>query len=223
MEGDARETIPTLEGPFDLLFLDATKGEYRDYLELAEPLLAPRALLAVDNVLMSGKVADPAAEGHWSEEQLETQRAFNAALVRGGDWRASVLPVGDGVLVGQPALGGLGRRLRGGRLAAGRHDLGRLLAGALGGSPPPGTATVSFSSVIGSGSRGGCDPLRGVVGHAQHVVGQLAHLLQQPRPLLPDAPVVLVELDHARLGLGHGDLGLALGALEPALGLRARP
>ena len=99
VEGDARETIPTLEGPFDLLFLDATKGEYRDYLELAGPLLAPRALLAVDNVLMSGKVADPGAQGHWSEEQLETQRAFNASLVESTEWRASVLPVGDGVLV----------------------------------------------------------------------------------------------------------------------------
>lgn len=103
VEGDARETIPTLAGPFDVLFLDATKGEYRDYLELAEPLLAPRALLAVDNVLMSGKVADPDAEGHWSEDALETQRAFNQELVRGTAWRASVLPVGDGVLLaGRP-------------------------------------------------------------------------------------------------------------------------
>ena len=99
VEGDARETIAGLEGPFDFLFLDATKGEYRDYLELAGPLLARRALLAVDNVLMSGKVADPDAPGHWTEEALETQRAFNADVVRGGEWRASVLPVGDGVLL----------------------------------------------------------------------------------------------------------------------------
>src|SRR3954451_15035100 len=35
VEGDARETIPSLEGPFDLLFVDGTKVEYRDYLELA--------------------------------------------------------------------------------------------------------------------------------------------------------------------------------------------
>jgi len=99
VEGDARQTIAALDGPFDFLFLDATKGEYRDYLELAEPLLAPRALLAVDNVLMSGKVADPDAEGHWSEEALAGQRDFNAAVMGGGEWRASVLPVGDGVLV----------------------------------------------------------------------------------------------------------------------------
>jgi predicted O-methyltransferase YrrM len=99
VEGDARETIPRLEAPFDFLFLDATKGEYRTYLELAEPLLSGRAVLAVDNVLMSGQVADPAGGGRWSDEAVEGQRAFNAALLAGEDWRASVLPVGDGVLV----------------------------------------------------------------------------------------------------------------------------
>src|SRR3954447_16341194 len=45
VEGDARETIPTLDGPFDLLFVDGTKVEYPKYLELAEPKLSDRALL----------------------------------------------------------------------------------------------------------------------------------------------------------------------------------
>src|SRR4051795_11795016 len=40
VEGDARETIPSLEGPFDLLFVDGTKVEYRDYLALARPKLS---------------------------------------------------------------------------------------------------------------------------------------------------------------------------------------
>ena len=48
-----------LEGPFDLLFVDASKGEYARYIELAEPLLSERALLVVDNLLMSGEVALP--------------------------------------------------------------------------------------------------------------------------------------------------------------------
>jgi predicted O-methyltransferase YrrM len=99
VEGDARETISGLAGPFDLLFLDATKGEYRTYLDLAEPLLSERAVLAVDNVLMSGQVADPQGEGRWGADAVEAQRAFNAALLASDDWRASVLPVGDGVLV----------------------------------------------------------------------------------------------------------------------------
>ncbi|CAN5518087.1 O-methyltransferase [soil metagenome] len=99
VEGDAHATIPGLEGPFGLLFLDATKGEYGDYLELAEPLLAPRALLVVDNLLMSGDVADPDAGGsaRWPLETVEAGRAFNQALLRSQRWRGAVLPVGDGV------------------------------------------------------------------------------------------------------------------------------
>jgi hypothetical protein len=49
--GDARDTIPGLSGPLDLLFVDAVKGQYREYLELAESLLAERAVLVIDNLL----------------------------------------------------------------------------------------------------------------------------------------------------------------------------
>lgn len=96
VEGDARETLPGLEGPFDMLFLDATKGEYRDYLELAEPKLTDRALLVVDNLLMSGAVAG-GEPTHWPAETVEAGRAFNEALLRSEHWRGAVLPVGDGV------------------------------------------------------------------------------------------------------------------------------
>jgi predicted O-methyltransferase YrrM len=99
VEGDANQTIPALEGPFDLLFLDATKGEYRAYLELAEPKLSDRALLVVDNLLMSGDVAAPdgGGSGRWPRETVEAGRAFNAMLASSGLWRGAVLPVGDGV------------------------------------------------------------------------------------------------------------------------------
>lgn len=98
VEGDARETIPAVEGPFDLLFLDATKGEYREYLELAEPKLSGRALLVVDNLLMSGEIAlDDGGSTEWPRETLEAGRAFNRALLAGDRWLGGVLPVGDGV------------------------------------------------------------------------------------------------------------------------------
>ena len=97
-EGDARETIPTLEGPFDLLFVDATKGEYARYIELAEPLLGERAVLVVDNLLMSGEVA--LAEGdpvQWGERSLAAARELNLELTTASRWLGSVLPVGDGL------------------------------------------------------------------------------------------------------------------------------
>ena len=98
VEGDAKATISALEGSFDLLFLDATKGEYRQYLELAEPKLSSRALLVVDNLLMSGEVAQPdGGGGAWPHETVEAARAFNTALIASERWCGAVLPVGDGI------------------------------------------------------------------------------------------------------------------------------
>jgi predicted O-methyltransferase YrrM len=98
VEGDARDTIEQVEGPFDLLFVDGTKGEYRDYIELAEPKLSERALLVIDNLLMSGEVAAPeGSETQWSAENLTAARALNAELVSSERWLACVLAVGDGI------------------------------------------------------------------------------------------------------------------------------
>jgi predicted O-methyltransferase YrrM len=107
MEGDALNVIPGLEGPFDLIFLDATKGEYARYLELAEPKATERAALVIDNVLMSGSVAFPDGVevpddfgSWWSAEQRRDARALNAELIDSERWLAVVLPLGDGVVFG---------------------------------------------------------------------------------------------------------------------------
>ena len=98
VEGDALEEIPRLEGPFDLLFVDGTKDEYRRYIELAEPLLSERALLVIDNALMSGEVALPeGADTFWRPESLAAARELNAGLLTSERWIGAVLPVGDGV------------------------------------------------------------------------------------------------------------------------------
>jgi predicted O-methyltransferase YrrM len=98
VEGDALETLAGLEGPFDLLFVDASKGEYGRYIELAEPKLAARALMVVDNLLMSGEVALPeGAATRWNADSLASARALNAELLESDAWLACVLPVGDGI------------------------------------------------------------------------------------------------------------------------------
>jgi predicted O-methyltransferase YrrM len=98
LEGDARETIETVEGPIDLLFVDAAKDEYERYIELAWPKLSERAVLVVDNMLMSGEVALPEGEAtEWRSQSLSAARRLNAELLDSDRWLACVLPIGDGI------------------------------------------------------------------------------------------------------------------------------
>ncbi len=55
--------------------------------------------MAVDNTLLSGTVAEGRTDGHWDAGQIEQMQRFNAELVARDDLVATVLPVGDGVLV----------------------------------------------------------------------------------------------------------------------------
>jgi predicted O-methyltransferase YrrM len=98
VEADAMQAIEELEGPFDFIFLDASKDEYADYLRSAEPKASERALLVVDNLLMSGDVAlEDDSEATWRLESLAAARAFNAELIDSERWLGAVLAVGDGI------------------------------------------------------------------------------------------------------------------------------
>jgi caffeoyl-CoA O-methyltransferase len=91
--GPALRTIGELEGPLDLVFIDADKTNYRNYYEAALPLLADNGIIAVDNVQWSGAVLDVA------DDSADTQaiREFNDYVV--GDSRVVcvMLTVRDGV------------------------------------------------------------------------------------------------------------------------------
>ena len=92
-EGPALETIAGLDGPFDLVFVDADKTNYLNYYEAVLPKLAERGLIAVDNTLWSGAVLDASA----ADENTEAIRAFNDH-VRGDSRVVCVqLTVRDGV------------------------------------------------------------------------------------------------------------------------------
>ncbi len=96
---DARTGLAELEGTFDLAFIDGVKTQYGDYFEELLPLLGPGSVLTVDNVLMSGTVAENRPDGHWSEDNIAMMRAFNDRLVCGGEFTGALAPVGDGLLV----------------------------------------------------------------------------------------------------------------------------
>ena len=86
---------PALSGPFDLVFIDALKHEYQAYLQALRPRLAPGALIVADNVLWSGAVADPTSTRSGTPEL----RAFNTAVLADLGLVATILPVGDGLLL----------------------------------------------------------------------------------------------------------------------------
>ena len=91
--GPALETIASLDGPFDLVFVDADKGGYLDYYEAVVPKLAPRGLIVADNTLWSGRVADPAED----DESTVALREFNDRVRDDPRTVSVMLTVRDGI------------------------------------------------------------------------------------------------------------------------------
>ena len=58
LEGDANEILPTLSDQYDLVFMDAAKGQYGSFFQKVVPLLAPEGVLLCDNVLQDGDVLE---------------------------------------------------------------------------------------------------------------------------------------------------------------------
>jgi caffeoyl-CoA O-methyltransferase len=91
--GPALETVAELPGPFDLVFIDADKPAYRDYLEAVLPKLSEGGLVAIDNTLWSGRVVD-------ADDPDESTRALielNDALREDPRVVCVLLTVRDGV------------------------------------------------------------------------------------------------------------------------------
>jgi caffeoyl-CoA O-methyltransferase len=96
IEGVALEVLHRLEGPLDLVYIDAVKTEYRRYLDLLLPKLRVGGLLICDNLLWGGLVADP-PEDEPEDDETRALRAFNGYLMMHPQLQSVVLPVGDGL------------------------------------------------------------------------------------------------------------------------------
>ena len=95
--GDAAEVIGRLAGPFDFLYLDGPKGQYLRHLQLAEPLLSLRAVIAADNVLFRGLVASADPVPHRYRTLVLRLRDYLAYVNERYDTR--VAAEGDGLAV----------------------------------------------------------------------------------------------------------------------------
>jgi caffeoyl-CoA O-methyltransferase len=90
--GRALDTIAGLDGPFDLVFVDADKAGYVDYYEAVVPKLSPRGLIAADNTLFSGRVLAPEPG-----ESSAALARFNEHVAADPRTVQVLLPVRDGV------------------------------------------------------------------------------------------------------------------------------
>lgn len=80
---------------FDIVFIDAVKDEYCDYLRLSVPLLKKSGLLLADNLLWAHRASLPLSAS--DDASLKAIRRFNEELLRHPELLATILPVGDGV------------------------------------------------------------------------------------------------------------------------------
>ena len=90
--GPALETLATLEGPFDIVFIDADKPNYRNYYEASLQLLAEDGLLIADNVLWSGRVVESG-----SDESTAAIKEFNDYVAADERVVSVMLTVRDGM------------------------------------------------------------------------------------------------------------------------------
>ena len=94
--GDAQQILPTLEGPYDMVFMDANKRQYLAYYGLCLPLLRPGGLLVADDTLWDGKVyADPLP----TDAQTRGLAAFNDAVAEDRRVESVILPIRDGLTI----------------------------------------------------------------------------------------------------------------------------
>jgi caffeoyl-CoA O-methyltransferase len=90
--GSAIEELQTLDGPFDLVFIDADKESYVDYYENVLPKLSERGFIVADNVLWSGRVLEETGD-----ESTEAIKRFNAHVAADERVECLMLTVRDGL------------------------------------------------------------------------------------------------------------------------------
>jgi len=93
--GPALDAVGSLDGPFDLIFIDADKANYVNYYEALLPKLAANGLMIVDNTLWSGRVADE-RDG---DESTEAIRRLNDRVRADDRVECVLLTVRDGMLL----------------------------------------------------------------------------------------------------------------------------
>ena len=95
--GNALDIIPALDGPFDLVFIDADKTNYSNYFDLVIDRMNPGGIIIADNVLWSGKILDEKELA--KDKDTKALDAFNKKVHADSRVENVLMPVRDGLMV----------------------------------------------------------------------------------------------------------------------------
>lgn len=100
LEGDAAEVIRTLEGPYDLIFLDGPKGQYEAYLPYLLELLRVDGILLIDNVLQDNEVTLSRFAVERRDRTIHKRmRDFLYDISHHPQLQTAIMPIADGVAI----------------------------------------------------------------------------------------------------------------------------
>ncbi|MGM0941034.1 MAG: O-methyltransferase [Bacillota bacterium] len=99
--GDAIDKLNELQNDsfFDVIFIDAAKGQYQKFFEQSVPLLARDGLIITDNVLFRGYVAQPELAPARFKNMVKKIHHYNEWLMHHPDFTTTIVPIGDGVAI----------------------------------------------------------------------------------------------------------------------------
>ena len=98
LQGDALEILPTLTGPYDVIFIDAAKGKYPIFLKEALRMLKVNGIIIADNVLYKGYVMSDYNK-HKQRTAVRGLRQFLEDLKSNPNLETKLLEVGDGLII----------------------------------------------------------------------------------------------------------------------------
>ncbi|TCS79694.1 O-methyltransferase [Pectinatus cerevisiiphilus] len=101
LNGDAAETLKTLSGQFDFVFIDAAKGQYPRYLHAVLPLISTHGLIVSDNVLFRGYVESPEKPPRRYKTIVKRLREYIKEISESKQWSTKIYYEGDGLAVSE--------------------------------------------------------------------------------------------------------------------------